>query len=360
MIRVLIINSSLERSGLTNVIYNLVKYIDYTQFELHILTLSEEPEFSRLKEFSKFPIHFHELNLIGVKRYIGLSKSVQPIIEKVAPDLIHTFAFRGVLAAASLSKKYKVVSTIQADLEKNYKADYGFWAGKIMAQLELYWLKKMSIRTVCSSSLIDLYKHIGELKYIPNGVCTEDYFFATKSEKVRYKKELKLERFRKVFISTGILNDRKNPICVINAFKKISDGTMALLIVGDGELMDACKAAIGGDVNIFLLGKKADVRPYLAASEVFISASWSEGLPNASLEAGFMGLTLVLSDILPHREIASEASAGVILFEPGNAEELAKILSKKEHESAQLDKKFEAKNMSNSFQELYVKMVSFN
>jgi glycosyltransferase involved in cell wall biosynthesis len=357
MIRVLIINSSLERSGLTNVIYNLIKYIDFSKIELHILTLSEETTFSRYQEFTEFPIQFHCLPLAGFKRYLGLKKSVQPFIEKIEPHIIHTFAFRGVLAAYQLAGKYKVVSTIQADLDKNYIADYGFLVGKLMAKAELFMLRRMAVRTVCSLELMQLYKHIGTLNYIPNGVCTQDYDKVNNIDKAKYKETLQLNQYEKIFISTGILNERKNPLCIIRAFKKISNATNALIILGDGSLMEACKAEIGSDINIFLLGKKADVRMYLAASDVFISASWSEGLPNASLEAGFMGLSLVLSKILPHQEIASQSSAGVHLFKPGIVDDLVKVLQQDNMEAAQLNQQFSAQSMSRSFQELYASLA---
>lgn len=357
MIRVLVINSSLERSGLTNVIYNLIKYLDFSRYELHILTLSEETEFSRYQEFTKFPIQFHCSSLSGYKNYIGLKKSVQPFIEKVKPHIIHTFAFRGVLAAYKWAGEYKVVSTIQADLEKNYVADYGFLAGKLMSKAELFMLRRMAVRTVCSLELMQLYKHIGSLTYIPNGVCTQDYAKVNNIDKAKFKETLQLNQYEKIFISTGILNERKNPLCIIRAFKKISNATNALIILGDGSLMEACKTEIGSDINIFLLGKKADVRPYLAASDVFISASWSEGLPNASLEAGFMGLSLLLSNILPHYEIASQSNGGVHLFEPGNVDDLAKLMQQNSMEAAQLHEQFSAQCMSNSFQELYTSLI---
>jgi glycosyltransferase involved in cell wall biosynthesis len=353
MKKLLIINSTLERSGLTSVIYNLVKYLDTSKIEIHILTLSAEPKFSRLADFKSLPIFLHSIELKGLKRYFGLGKSVQPIIEKIAPNYIHSFAFRGVLAAVFSQSGIPIVSTIQADLEKNYKVDYGIFAGKLLSILELHFIKRANIITVCSDSLLEIYKGLGPLKYIPNGVSTIDYKPFTQDEKLIGKEKLQLTSFCKVFISTGILNERKDPITIIRAFKKLNNPKWAFILLGDGPLMDNCKKESEGFFNIFIIGKVNDVRSYLGASDIFISASRSEGLPNAALEAGFMGLNLLLSNMPSHQEIMRNASQGISLFEVGDVAGLTELMHLGSLDNAKLDKKFTAKEMALSFQEIY-------
>jgi glycosyltransferase involved in cell wall biosynthesis len=43
---------------------------------------------------------------------------------------------------------------------------------------------------------------------------------------------------------------------------------------------------------------------YFGLADLFVSASWGEGLPVAVMEAMACGRPVVLSDIAPHREIA--------------------------------------------------------
>jgi glycosyltransferase involved in cell wall biosynthesis len=58
-------------------------------------------------------------------------------------------------------------------------------------------------------------------------------------------------------------------------------------------------------------GFRSDVRPLLAAADVFVSASKVECHPVAVLEAMAVGLPCLLSDIPPHRALAD---MGNLLF----------------------------------------------
>jgi glycosyltransferase involved in cell wall biosynthesis len=68
-----------------------------------------------------------------------------------------------------------------------------------------------------------------------------------------------------------------------------------------------------------------DVYGRLAEADVFVSTSRSEGLPVAVLEAMACGRPVILSDIPPHREIATGADF-IPLVPPGDAEGFAREL----------------------------------
>lgn len=53
-----------------------------------------------------------------------------------------------------------------------------------------------------------------------------------------------------------------------------------------------------------LLEPRSDVGTYYQSSDIFLSASRTEGMPYAVLEAAYCGLPLVLSNIAPHKELA--------------------------------------------------------
>ena len=62
-----------------------------------------------------------------------------------------------------------------------------------------------------------------------------------------------------------------------------------------------------------LFGQQPDVHRYLSAADFFVFASRYEGLPLAVLEAMACGLPCLLSDIPPHREIADEGKAAMLV-----------------------------------------------
>ena len=61
------------------------------------------------------------------------------------------------------------------------------------------------------------------------------------------------------------------------------------------------------------MGWQNDIRPFLAASEVFVFPSYREGFPNVVLQAGAMGLPSIVTDINGSSEIITEGVNGFII-----------------------------------------------
>lgn len=72
---------------------------------------------------------------------------------------------------------------------------------------------------------------------------------------------------------------------------------------------------------IRFVGWQSDIRPLLAASDVFVFPSYREGFPNVVLQAGAMGLPCIVTDINGCNEIISEGVNGIII-PPRNEERL--------------------------------------
>ena len=72
------------------------------------------------------------------------------------------------------------------------------------------------------------------------------------------------------------------------------------------EIIDSCS-------NIILAGYQNDVRPYLAASHVLVLPSYREGFPNVILQAGAMGLPVIVTDVNGSDEVIEQGVNGVIV-----------------------------------------------
>lgn len=104
-----------------------------------------------------------------------------------------------------------------------------------------------------------------------------------------------------------------------------------LLLVGRFEPdLDPLKPATLEEIEhnraIDAVGEQSDVRPWLAASDVFVFPSYREGFPNVVIEAGAMGLPSIVTDINGSREIVIENKNGVIVS-PHNSESLKIAMS---------------------------------
>lgn len=76
-----------------------------------------------------------------------------------------------------------------------------------------------------------------------------------------------------------------------------------------------------------LCGCIKDPEPYLAAGDAFVLSSFSEGMPNATLEAMAMAKPVVVTDIDGNRELIGAAGCG-FLSQPRNANDLAACMDR--------------------------------
>jgi glycosyltransferase involved in cell wall biosynthesis/ribosomal protein S18 acetylase RimI-like enzyme len=87
-----------------------------------------------------------------------------------------------------------------------------------------------------------------------------------------------------------------------------ADPRVRFLAIGEPDL-DKADAITGAELeraagDVCFAGWRDDVRDLLAAMDVFVLASWREGMPRSAIEAAAMGRPLVLTDIRGCREVA--------------------------------------------------------
>lgn len=70
---------------------------------------------------------------------------------------------------------------------------------------------------------------------------------------------------------------------------------------------------IESNQSIEAVGEQMDVRPWMAASDVFVFPSYREGFPNVVIEAGAMCLPSIVTDINGSNEIVIDGKNGIII-----------------------------------------------
>lgn len=117
-----------------------------------------------------------------------------------------------------------------------------------------------------------------------------------------------------VIATVGALIERKGQALAIEAMKALPDAT--LLIVGDGPMRAAYQAqarALGRRAHFLGAQPHAALPAILAAADVMLLPSASEGLANAWVEALACGTPIVIADVGGARELLRDDSAGRIV-----------------------------------------------
>ncbi len=138
--------------------------------------------------------------------------------------------------------------------------------------------------------------------YLKNPFDSEVFYPLAPSEKEIQRKQLAnrlgLSEATRFLLFAGRLHPQKDPLLLIDAFAKLEQQDLHLLVAGDGELAEPLREAIswrGLNEKVTLLGAIAQKRlaDLHRISSVFILTSVFEGLPLTVLEALACGTPIV-------------------------------------------------------------------
>lgn len=362
MKKIVFVVSTLRICGPINQLYGIVSNLDLEKYEPRVLTLAPEPEHTKYQDFVDANIPIDTLGLSRVQFILKGKSELKKYLNRENPDVIHTTGVRVDSAVAKLGFANKQVMSIRNYAYEDYLDKFGKWVGTYFANDTIKAIEKSRYPVCCSYSLKELYsKHVKkELEVVQNGVDIKKFTPPkNENEKVSLREQLQLPKDKRIFIVVGSLIKRKDPLTIIKAFKQVNKNQAVLVVLGEGELMDECKSL--ADESILLKGNVSNVTDYLKASDLYISASYSEGLPNSVLEAGRTGIEILLSDIPQHREVFMHGYPLPPLFEAGDLNQLANEMKPFLNKSftinhilvEYIEKHYSTKTMSQKYQDIY-------
>lgn len=372
MIRILYIVSTLGRTGPTNQLFNIIKYLDRSRFEPCLVTLSPEPEDSRYKDFAALNVRTRQLNLTRIQGAVYAHRRIAALIEEIHPTLIHSHGFRADCLVGRVNATQPWVCTVHNMPQLDYAFTYGKVRGRLMTRVHISALRRMNLCMAVSSAvatnLMSNFR-LDNVTEIDNGVDREVFYPVDSMKKKALRETLGLPADGLLWISSGNLSVRKAPIFLIDCWGEMSSAGSVenrLVLLGDGSLLDECRRRASQLPNVHVVGRVADVSKYLQAADYFVSASHAEGLPMAALEAMACGLPTLLSDIKPHREILNKGMIAGKLFcldsKSSFVQMLEELVSRSRDEAAAaavnvVTRRFDAEAMSEFYQQYYRAVV---
>lgn len=363
--RIAYIVSTLRRTGPTHQLLYIIRYLDRNDFEPLVITLSPEPDDSMMETFLEEEIPVYTLGLGRLKGLLYGRINLESMVRDLAPDLVHTQGLRPDLMGLGIGGR-PLVSTQRNDPFVDYPAKYGKLKGGLMAWQQLRAIHKGKNVYACSSSLAEAYKEKYRLHipFVQNGVDTEALLPVDSGEKRRLREELALRQDQLIILAVGSLISRKDNSVIVRAVNALEQPA-TLVLLGKGPDAARLRELQPDPHRLLMPGQVDNVKDYLGAADMFVSASLSEGLPNTLLEALACGLPPALSDIPPHRE-AMEGTDWHAFFPVGGGEIQLKVALEKlfmKPKDGWTDvlraqaMKFSARRMSETYQEIYRKLL---
>ena len=225
----------------------------------------------------------------------GLSFALARRLKDLRLDAVHLqhfLALNKLGLAARIAGIRRVVVTEHSVLDASQSR-----AGRF--RIRLNWRLASTITVVHEGIKEYLCCRLGiperRVEVIPIGIETEKY---SRADRLARRAALGFGD-EMIFIFVGRLAPVKNVPGLVAAFLAVQSTSSVpsrLLIVGEGDDRVAVRASIEGHPfghRVLLAGEQADVRSYLAAADIFVLNSRSEGTPRALLEAMAVGLPAI-------------------------------------------------------------------
>jgi len=254
-----------------------VFFLTSSRKKVKTISFSFYPKLRRLlKELEPDILHFHGYPVDFITTFASVGLRVKRIVH------IHNFHFIG---GKNRIRKYRFMS--------KYIDKFIYVSKSVMESVDPLY------NASCPSKEV-LYNFI-----VPDRI--EELL---RKENVT-RKELKIPEKSTVFCFVGRLTDNKNVINLVKAMSYLKNKRdLYLLIVGSGKLGDKLRELSKKLQlkNIIFAGATVNPFKFLRISDVFVLPSLREGLPLSHLEAMYLGLPALISENVPSKEIAYEAS----------------------------------------------------
>jgi len=334
-IKILFTIPNFDTAGSGKVVYDLVKNLDRTIFEPEICCHHDRGAF--MDEIKKLQVKVHlfpfETNYRPFLTFpFRLLKTIQ-FFRKHKFDLVHSWHWSSDFSEPLAAKL--------AGTPWIYTKKAMGWGNKAWK-----WRSSLSSKIITINEDMKLFFE-GKMSYkveeILLGVDTNYYKPKLKNRDIPLD-GLKINEQDFLIVSVVNLIPKKGIEILIKAIIELNNPKIKLIIVGDksGEYAQGLLKLTDGISSIKFLGKKLDVRPYLAAADLFVipTLDIAEGLPIAPLEAMASGRIVIGSNVSGVKDILKKFPNHI--FEPNNVQSLKEcilnMMNMKQEDHIQLEK----------------------
>jgi glycosyltransferase involved in cell wall biosynthesis len=247
------------------------------------------------------------------------------------PDIVCVFGFRLQLLTRIL-RSYLTPAAIWVTMLRGEDA----WRNRAHVLADRWTQHRFACHVGCSRAICGLWAAreqypVNRLVFIPNGIDLSRFSPSRSSSPLR--RELGLPESGLLCVTIANMRPVKGYDFLVDSLAKNAQRFGALDISflwvgghhGQWELLRQRLRDAGLNERVIAPGCVADVRPYLAASDLCVLPSQSEGMPRALMEAMAMGLPVVATNVGGIPDVVRDGRDG-LLVPYGDQESLASAI----------------------------------
>ncbi|RLD60192.1 MAG: glycosyltransferase family 1 protein [Bacteroidetes bacterium] len=315
-IKILYTIPNFDTAGSGKSVYDLVKGIDRAIFDPEICCFHNRGNFFKEVEKLDVKIHIFPFTTTYNPKISFLSRvlKIRNFFKSNKFDIIHSWHWSSDISEPLAAK----LAGIPYVYTKKAMGWNKFWT----------WRSKLSSKVVVvNEDMVTLYfsKMLEKIDKFPLAIDTNYYKPYLAENKL--KDEIGIQKTDFIIVSIANLVPVKGIETLFKAVLKLKNTNIKTLVIGNDNNEYGVKLIndFKQYENILFLGKKLDIRPYLALADLFIiptnDEGRREGIPNAPLEAMAMEIPVLGSNISGIKDILKEFPD--CLFQASNEDELS-------------------------------------
>lgn len=336
---ILMIISHLNSGGAERQFVNLAKILNKDGFKVYICLLNDKLQShqSYLKQINEINVNIisNNDNYPSNKNHLQLIQNLPNYLRKWVlrtynaiknhePDVVHSFMdWSNIMTGISgvLLEHPNINLSFRCTSPNNYEKNK-FWYKKYYQLLSNYKSIKFSGNSIQGNNDYKKWLKLKSKKihYTPNirvdGIELKGRSHSIKIINTHYP-EIKI--CKSDFIIGGVfrLDEQKCPLLFLKVLARLkqSGKEFKCIIVGDGPLNNECQnwsKSLSIDDRVFFVGRQNDMSTYYSVFDILMLTSMQEGTSNALIEAQYLGIPCVTTNVGANSEIITNNVTGKV------------------------------------------------
>ena len=312
MRKIITILPSLSIGGAEKVALNLAINYSNSDFKSILVVIGNRIENQYLTELEKARIECHFLGIEGkvslnkIRKFIHDLDALNPDIVHVHLDLVYSWIW-------AIIRRRKIYFTIHNQPYRIVSKSTKFFSRILESMEKITWI---AVSDIIKKEALELLPIKSTVYVVNNPIDLSLYYRSLKS------------RDTVALINVGRFNRIKRQDLIIKAFTDVHKkwNNSELILVGDGEELEKCRklaCELGVADSTIFTGNSNRVQDYLAASDLYISASDTEASPVSIVEAMASHLPIIATNVGGVSELVSDNG---ILIKKDDKDELVKAI----------------------------------